>query len=351
MRTFSCYLYENFDPEAYASNTENPRNFLNEAIYPVLSRVADGQCSSQEFSSEILSPLITGGILRAEKGSLFFDTPVFLKEDAAVLQQFMAEKGSVLAMKLSDSLPALRQCCAGLNDFSPEINLYHLLCGMVFDGLFFDYLSQQGIVVTSRMHPSGLDYLSILYETCPELDVLSDRLLCSYNRFTDGSCSLQSFGDADGNRFDFYRVSRQMEMGIPALSDPLPSKGWLLSQVRELAVLGNCHPDALSLLEQFCYVQNGRFCVPVYGTAAEAAARQMETIVEQSIGDTFANALSSPPLITATRHGVAPGEIANELYHILFGSVNEALCSSGAVTTPPHIPGQGRFLRCVLLDI
>lgn len=351
MRAFSFYLYENFDPEEHASNSGNPRNFLNETIYPVLSHIADGQYSSQEFSSEILTPLITGGILREEKGRLFFDTPVFLKEDAAVLQQFMAETGSALAMQLSASLPALRQCCAGLNDFSPEVNLYHLLCGMVFDGLFFDYLSQRGIAVTSRMHPSGLDYLSILYEACPELDALSDRLLCSYNRFTDGCCSLQSFGDADGNRFDFYRVSRQMESGTPVLSNPLPNKGWLLSQVRELAVLGHCHPDALSLLEQFSYVQNGSFCVPVYGAAAEDAARQMEAIVEQAIGDAFADALSAPPMITAARHGVSPGEIANELYHILFGAVNEALCASGAVAAPPYIPGQGRFLRCVLLDI
>ena len=350
MRAFSCYLYENFDPEEHASNSGNPRNFLNETIYPVLSHIADGHCSSHEFSSEILSPLITGGILRKENERLFFDTPIFLNEDAAVLQQFMVEKGSALALQLSDSLPALRQCCAGINDFSPEVNLYHLLCGMVFDGLFFDYLTQRGVVATSRMHPSGLDYLSILYETCPELDTLSNKLLCSYNRFTDGSCALQSFGDADGNRFDFYRVSRQMESGIPVLPHPLPSKDWLLSQVRELAVHGNCHPTARSLLEQFGYAQNASFIVPVYGATAEDAARQIEAIVEQSIGDAFAKALSSPPMITATRHGVAPGEIANELYHILFGAINEALCASGTAAMPPCIPGQGRFLRCVILD-
>lgn len=354
MRYFTCYLFENFDPETHAQNPQNPRNLLNASVDPVLSHIAQfpaGKCAVSDLSSKEIIPLLYNDILREENGYLFFNTPVFLKEDASVLQQFMDKQGSYLADRLAEVLPELRKICAGLNGFSPEENLYHLLCGMVFDGLFFDCLSSRGVIATSHIHPSGLDYLSVIYERCPELDTFSDRLLCSYNRFTDGHCALQSFGDSNGNRFDFYRVSRQMESGIPVLSQPLPDKHWLLSQVRTLALHGICHRDAMRLLEQFGYAKNGTFCVPVYGPDTAKITKKMTAVVDEAIGDAFASVLSSAPEITAVHHGVAPGEIANELYHILFGFVSESLCSAGLVASPPHISGEGRYLRCIELDI
>lgn len=92
--------------------------------------------------------------------------------------------------------------------------MYHILCGMIFDGSFFDYLNQNKALATSRRHCSGLDYLAVIYEDCAELRSLSNGLLRSYNRLANNICSLQSFGDAQGSRFDFYRVSVSWSMGI-----------------------------------------------------------------------------------------------------------------------------------------
>lgn len=75
------------------------------------------------------------------------------------------------------------------------MNLYHLLCGAVFDGDFFDYLRENQLLTTSRLHTSGVDYIITVYEKCPELSVFSNHLLCSYNRFCDGTRALQSFGE------------------------------------------------------------------------------------------------------------------------------------------------------------
>ena len=353
MRRFSHFLFENFDPEAHSANPRNPRNFLNAEADAVLSHVARfpaRSCPAKALPRDVLSPLLEGGILRLEDGFLLYDTPVFLKEDAAPLQDAMSRSAHQITDQLLPAVPALRRCCAGLNPFSAEENLYHLLCGMVFDGLFFDYLSRREIVAISRPHASGLDYLSVIYEQCPQLDTFSDGLLCSYNRCTDGRTSLQSFGDANGDRFDFYRVSRQLEAGKQVSCPPLPETPRLLAQVQELILHGHCDPDIMTLLETFGYAKEGSPCVPVYGPEAQAAALELEAIVEAQVGDAFAEALSVLPDITAVRHGVSAKELANELYHILFGSVNEALAARGIVAAPTHIPGEGRYLRCIQLD-
>lgn len=362
MRRFSYFLYENFDPEEQARNPQNPRRFLNASIDPALTRIAQALprgCPSDAFSAGALVPLIQGGILREEDGYVLFDTPIFLREDAAVLREGMQARAKGLVEQLLPAVSALQACCRELDkEFPVEIHLYHILCGMVFDGLFFAYLSRLGAVATSRPHGSGLDYLAIIYESCEELDGFSDGLLCSYNRFADGYCSLQSFGDSDGNRFDFYRFSRLLEAGklqprfdrARALFEKHPGKEYLLSQVRGLVEKGTCEPDAMAMLTEFGYAANGRICVPVYTGSALAAAEQMEEIVETQIGSAFVQALSDVPNITAVKHGVSAKELANELYHILFGSVNEELAVRGIVASPPRIPGEGRYLRCIQLE-
>ena len=44
-------------------------------------------------------------------------------------------------------------------------------------------------------------------------------------------------------------------------------------------------------------------------------------------------------------HGVEVKDIANEIYHLIFGEVNELLVLSGVVATPLSIPGEGRYLK------
>lgn len=49
--------------------------------------------------------------------------------------------------------------------------------------------------------------------------------------------------------------------------------------------------------------------------------------------------------LTAVSHGVAVKDIANEIYHLIFGEVNELLVQSGFVSPPPHYPGEGRYFK------
>ena len=41
MRKFTCFLFENFDPDREAENPTNPRRVLNASADAVLSRVAE----------------------------------------------------------------------------------------------------------------------------------------------------------------------------------------------------------------------------------------------------------------------------------------------------------------------
>ena len=368
MREFEYFLFENFDADEESNNRNNPRNFLGKRTDIVLSEVAQlavNTCSYNEscekYSTQLIRKLIDGGVLRPSGIALAFDCPIFLREDAAVLHTVIASKAAVLVDLLQSGMAEIRDCCSKIeNGFPVELNLYHILCGMIFDGYFFDYLSGMGAVATSRQHPSGLDYLSVIYEKCEELQTLSDGLLCSYNRFVNAKCSLQSFGDAQGNRFDFYRFFRLMEQG--SLPDKFKdaealvldfggaNKDSLLDEVVALMQTGRCDPVAMDLLELFGYTQDGAICVPVYTPEHKKYIAEIESIVEKCLGNAMAETLielTGSIDITAVKHGVNHKEIANELYHIVFGSINEELVARGVVATPPNIPGEGRCFMCV----
>lgn len=372
MRSFEYFLFENFDADQEANNPNNPRNFLGSKTDALLTEMA--QCPANTFSYRecrethdvhLLRRLMEGGVLRLSGPALVFDCPIFLREDADVLRREIASKASALADLLDSSMTEILDRCGRIkNGFPAELNLYHILCGMILDGFFFDYLSDMGAVATSRQHPSDLDYLPVIYEKCEELQSFSDGLLCSYNRFVNAKCALQSFGDAQGNRLDFYRFFRLTEQGT--LPDRFKDakaridhfggankahlKEHLLEEVVSLVQTGRCEAAAMDLLELLGYAKEGALCVPVYTPEHKEYMAEIETIVEKCLGHAISDILlelAGSMDITAVRHGVDRKEIANELYHIVFGSINEELVARGRVAMPRYIPGEGRYFKCI----
>ena len=369
MRHFEYFLFENFDAEREENHPGNPRRILNRQADAILSRIADfppHTCPSpllrKEFSAEAVNQLLESGALRETGGILLYDAPIFLEEDTPALRTFSQTSAAPLAELLWKQKTALWDCAGQLqNGFDPPSNLYHILCGMILDGLLFDHLSRLGAVSVSRPHASGLDYLSVIYQDCGSLQAFSNGLLCSYNRLTDGRTSLQSFGDANGDRFDFYRFFRLREQGpLPdryaeagGLLSRLPKgneKQAILSQTRALLLTGTCGRLCLDLLELFGYAKAGRICVPVYSDRDLPIIRRLENLAAEILLDPLAQTLLAAPRelgLTASLHGVSPGEIANELYHILFGGINETLADLGLVAPPPDRPGEGRYWQCI----
>lgn len=363
MSAYSYFLFENFDADAIRTNPANPRRFLNAVADPVLdfvSSVPAGQCRWDDcacrFDSALLQQLLNGGVLRREENAVFFDCPIFLREDAMALHNAVRMRAETLTDLLEPLIPRLQMLAKQLdNGASVPDNLYHILCGMVFDGVFFDALHD--VIADGRLHPSGLDYLCVIYQHDPTLDTLSDGLLCSYNRYTDGSCALQSFGDAAGQRFDFYRVTRRLEAHDPAveslrgLFDGL-DKATILSEAAHFVLTRHCEPAVLQLLERFGYTKNAYLCVPFYTERHKPVIESITRLIIDALSEPVSKALtelSRSLQITAVSHGVAFREIANELYHILFGGINEALVARGHVSAPPYRSGEGRYLQCIQL--
>ena len=359
MRKFDYFLFENFDADETAQHPANPRSFLNAKVDSILEFAAQGEKLS---SSKLLDHLKESGVLRSNGKRFFFDCPIFLKEDVAVLARELPLRIEPVIDSLSASLSDIYAACRNIqNGFSVQINLYHILCGMVFDGAFFDFLSEKKALATSRIHPSGLDYLVVIYEKCEELANFSNSLLCSYNRFCNQHCSLQSFGDSLGNRSDFYRFFRLMEQNnLPASHEPLRTlvqtaalnKDFILAETAEWLHGKPCSSSVMRLLEAFGYAINNKSAVPVFKPEHRPIIAQIERIIEEKLGNAIEEnlyELSGTINITAVRHGVNRLEIANELYHLIFGCINEELVHRGIVACPPLVPTEGRYLRCIEL--
>ena len=364
-KQFSCYLYDQIDHEKEAAHPDNPRNFMG-SLSPLISAMVSREAGAilyedlaGQFGSDYISRMIRCGVLRREEQKVYLDTPVFLESDASVLADHFASAAEEIADLIISCKQPLYELAGKIdNGFSPERNLYHLLCGWSMDGAMIDRLIQEDIISEGRSHPTGLDYLLILYEKCPALDVFSTRLLCSFNRCVQEGCALESFGDADGNRLDCFRYFRLKEQGklTPAFA-PIReamnglSAADLVRAAKALASGQAADARAVRALEAFCYVRNGKICVPVFRPEHDVLFYAIEELLEKlllnAIADVFAGMRNLR--LTSSLHRVPLKETANECWHILFGSINEALVKKGFVAPPEAYDGEGRYLRCIVL--
>lgn len=363
-RCFSYFFFENFDAEKESKNPLNPRKIVGKNLDDVLSEVADNAPGTtflenlkDEYEKSIIDIAVECGALRVEKGSVYIDTPIFLGKDLSVLQRYFSEKASGLAATLESRRQEIYKMSEGIdNGFSPSVNLYHILCGMCFDGLMMDELGKRDIISIGRKHPSGLDYLMVIYEKSQMTSAFSDGLLCSYNRILNEHCALESFGDAAGNRLDCYRYFRLREQGklskeYSKIHEAMQNlnEDDILNAARSLVLGQRANTQAISSLELLGYLSEGRICVPLYKTEHDGIVYQLEKYLEEALMDKITDALYGVKdlMITSVAHGVSTKEIVNECWHILFGNVNDKLVQSGFVAAPPHTDTEGRYLQAI----
>lgn len=91
---------------------------------------------------------------------------------------------------------------------------------------------------------------------------------------------------------------------------------------------------------------------PSIGRTISPFCRSLEALTENCILDEMKETLSSAESLSGLRcigHGVPVKEIANELYHVVFGQINEQLAAEGFVENPPYREGEGRYLQSIEL--
>lgn len=356
---FHKFFYEQESPCDDTQPWDNPRFVLaedgvDEAV-GLVARNSPGAFSLDElkasFGSDLMERLCRIGVFTLAQGRLKLDCPVFLDEDYPILQRLSTQAAEQAVAALETRRDQLVQIVSQMkNGFAPNVNLYHLLCGCILDGRYFDFLAEQDLVTASKQHPTGGDYLIILYEDTERLNRWSQRLLCSYNRYGNQTGTFVSFGDADGARRDFYRAARQRELGEPGgrvLGSV--SKNELVSGFLDLLQGKAVAAELLHLYETFAYARNGEILVPVYDWRRdEAVLKELEDLVVPATAPAVRQGLSllhSAVSLTANRHGVPVGDTANEGYHLIFGQMNEALVTAQLVAAPEFYPGEGRYRK------
>lgn len=371
MRSFNYFLFDNYDTNQIKTLADDPRIVLGEKVDAILSYIIDKTpnnikynelCSC--FSCELVDSLIHIGLFKVNNSIVLLDCPVIVKEDAKFLSTCFENSVNQMVNEIISKKNDYYKLAQKFdNGFSPKVNLYHILCGVVLDGCFFDLISNNNIVATSKIHPSGLDYLIVVYEKDAQLDELSNKLLCSYNRFTDGRNALQSFGDSNGNRIDFFRFEKQKQLNnvsselkhIEEIWNAIGDekiKSFIFEETKKYIENRKCDEKCYALLKAFDYIQNEKLRVPVYRKKHESIIEEIVKLTEQCIFDIVKNTLESNEIfdnLFCRKYDISIKEISNELYHIMFGQINEKLVSKGFVEKPKNNKNEGRYLKSIEL--
>ena len=352
---FKIFYYENYDSISFDKN--NPRYVMSKPkVMDILSMLSKNQpfsLSKADFEDEqIIDKLLHIDVLVEKNGNLCIGVPLFLETDLDELVHLSVHTAKHITQILISKKDELYKCISKINNsFSAEINLYHLLSGQIFDGMMFDFLEQENLVTTSKIHHTGLDYLVIIYEDSDKLADYSDRLLCSYNRLSTSNGTFSSFGDSNGIRKDFYRFYRQMELDNLSSSEKamaLPKPEILAEQFYNLVIGKEVSKRYIDLFEYFGYVRDNNIIVPVYLKEVDAIVQELFDLIIHDIQVPIIQAIQQigSSTLTSIYNGVDVKDIANEIYHLIFGEVNELLVKNGIVATPIHLDGEGRYLRC-----
>ena len=56
-------------------------------------------------------------------------------------------------------------------------------------------------------------------------------------------------------------------------------------------------------------------------------------------------AIQNENRLLAIAHEVKVKDISNEIYHLIFGEVNELLVKNGLILEPPYYQGEGRYFK------
>ena len=204
---FDIFYYEN----DISTIKNNPRIILsNPSVLHVLSDIINQTPNSidinQYSKNEITNSLLMIDAIKLCNNKLSLNIPIFIERDLPILKKYILLASNKIyhsIMQQTDNL--IKTIHQIQNGFSDQVNLYHMLCGYVFDGTIFDELVKYNLITTHKIHPDCSDYLIIMYEKSNSLNTYSNKLLCSYNRLKTHYGVFSSFGDCDGNRNDFYR--------------------------------------------------------------------------------------------------------------------------------------------------
>lgn len=325
-----------------------------------------------------LQHLLRLTMIEEQAGKYKLGFPVFLEADFEVLKPLIDVASMQAVEQLSVCMPDLDRQVMQLKhyaDFPKQRWLYHMICDTVFDGMAFDYFESKGYFSASKDQPNHRDYIVYGFENSPVVAGYSDGLLCSSNNYRVGGYTFNSFGDGNGQRKDLFRFMRSVEKTMAKASpwEALNLQYIKLQALHHQAIAADCgilidrvmannlfytdlsQSDRITadfLMEMHYIVSdNGRLscAVPVFETGDMGQLESIGQIVLDLVDASFKQMMiaygHTASASTSLRHGVSMSDISVELWHQLFGGINEALVARGLVSQPSNMPGEGRYMR------
>lgn len=332
----------------------------------------------------LLSDMEQIGMLSTNEERYSISFPVMLQKDVPIIDSItssIAEKLSKKILNHKQEIHNLASSITCVRKFGYERILYHVIGCDIFDGSAMLEFSKRGIFSTSKPQSDSRDYILFGYEDSEVVSSLSEKLLCSRNRTGTVDVDFVSFGDCDGDRQDMFRLMKQVAL---RLNEVTPNPELNLSYIHILeqrnsqlvqvcanvikkvlssdcsdSTLLNEEIDAVNLLKILKYIELDEsaekvISVPVFLDADRPVIDKISSYliqtIETEVASEFSNLRSKMQKLSAIVHGVDEKEIANELWHQVFGKMNEYLVRAGLISNPKSRIGEGRYFQAIYVN-
>ena len=378
-----CGVFDDYNPFKVFSNQN-----ISEVLYLIgqtvpyaltIDDIVFKLDCDKKLLKEHLEIMKSLSMIDEKEGCYSTNFTIIVEEDLKAIDDF----SKCIAQKLSDSIVSkqeeLNSLCTKLSCFeqfdSKEL-LYHIIGCMILDGSAIDDLANYGYFKNSKAQVDNRDYILFGFEKSDLVDEFSEGILCSCNNYRTDLLSFVSFGDAAGNRNDFFRFERQVIKQINQMESSNKTKqsylnllqnhhkenGLKCAHLISRMLNGEVHEDQynkdddlyLEYLKSFNYIKNNdqkwHIIVPVFleqdRLVIEAIHKLIMKEVILHLSEDFSTAHKRLD-ISSVKHGVDVKEILNEMWHQIFGHVNESLVKKGLFKTPDYFEGEGRYLKCI----
>jgi len=340
-----------------------------------LSTLSDRVGLNQEDLRTQLTDLESFDFVRQVEGYYVLNFCLLYEEDLDPLTVFIGHLSRNLYDRLAGKKAHIHDLVGrfqAASSFSPEEILYHILGSYIFDGLALDHLAKEGLIRVSKAQRDNRDYMLFGFETSEKMESYSNKLLCSCNTYRTEDVDFTSFGDGAGSRNDFYRFYRQVDASImkgPGLMTTKTAYNNLLGDMRQktgqacgrliLKLLRNpqstCKEDTLvvDFLKALNYLDGqGQIQVPVFYPEDQDFIKELHDLVMGEVTPIFRECLETMAdalPITPFKHGLDKEEVFNEVWHQIFGNINEICLQEGFFAQPFESDLEGRYLKAIFV--
>lgn len=372
------YLYkQNLAPEILFEIANANRYELT--IHDIATKVS----TTPNDLADLLSNMENIGMVSKNQDKYSVSFPVILEKDIPIIDNLT----SSIALRLSNKIISHKQEIQNLvssvkcfDEFGYERILYHVIGCDILDGTAMKEFSERGIFSTSKPQHDKRNYILFGYEQSEVVSCLSEKLLCSRNCVGTADVDFVSFGDCNGNRQDMFRFMKQVTSSLNSVT---PNSELNLSYIhileqhnrnltkvctevirkilcseKSVSSLLKIEMSAAKFLKELKYIEFDksdklRITVPLFHADDERVIQNTSEyfikLIEAEVADEFSNLKSKLDNLSAVVHGVDEKEIANELWHQVFGNINENLVQYGLFATPESRIGEGRYFQAIYI--